>query len=365
VLGLRAGDRVEVRSRSEILATLDGNGCLDGLPFMPEMLAFAGRELRVYKRADKTCDTVNKTGSRRMMDAVHLDGLRCDGSAHGGCQAGCLLFWKEAWLKRPGADPGAEASGAGVMNVGCSEIDLECAASRQDESTGETLYSCQATALPAATSPLPWWDFRQYVRDLRSGNFSLPVIAAGGARAIFNTVMRTVRRAVMALGQLVPSWMDGAATVPGGASASPQPGVPARREGVIERLKAAIDAHLVEWPHVRGTLHSTPAERLDLRPGELVQVKSREEILATLDTSNRNRGLLFDVEMLPFCGGTYRVLQRVERIVNERTGRMMHLKNDCIILEGVACRGCLSRHRMFCPRSIYSYWREIWLRRVE
>ena len=25
--------------------------------------------------------------------------VRCDGSAHDGCQAGCLLFWKLAWLK--------------------------------------------------------------------------------------------------------------------------------------------------------------------------------------------------------------------------------------------------------------------------
>jgi hypothetical protein len=33
-----------------------------------------------------------------MTDTVHLSDLRCDGSAHAGCQAGCLLFWKEAWL---------------------------------------------------------------------------------------------------------------------------------------------------------------------------------------------------------------------------------------------------------------------------
>ena len=34
------------------------NGELDGLPFMPEMLAFCGQSLRVAKRADKTCDSI-------------------------------------------------------------------------------------------------------------------------------------------------------------------------------------------------------------------------------------------------------------------------------------------------------------------
>ena len=33
----RAGHVVEVRTKEEILATLDKHGCLDGMPFMPEM----------------------------------------------------------------------------------------------------------------------------------------------------------------------------------------------------------------------------------------------------------------------------------------------------------------------------------------
>src|SRR4051812_48854491 len=91
-LDLRAGDFVEVRSASEIMATLDERGTLDGMPFMPEMLRYCGQRLRVYKRADKTCDTVGRTGSRHMPDTVHLEGLRCDGASHGGCQAQCLLY---------------------------------------------------------------------------------------------------------------------------------------------------------------------------------------------------------------------------------------------------------------------------------
>ena len=104
---LRAGDWVEVRSKEEIFATLDENGRLEGLPFMPQMLQYCGRRFQVFKRAGKTCSEVRGPAGvvyvpRRLHDTVHLE-HRCDGRAYGGCQAGCLIFWKEAWLKRVGA----------------------------------------------------------------------------------------------------------------------------------------------------------------------------------------------------------------------------------------------------------------------
>ena len=52
---LMPGDLVEVSSAAEILSTLDATGTLGKLPFMPEMLAFCGREFRVSRRAFKTC----------------------------------------------------------------------------------------------------------------------------------------------------------------------------------------------------------------------------------------------------------------------------------------------------------------------
>src|SRR5439155_12269818 len=85
----------------------------------------------------------------------------------------------------------------------------------------------------------------------------------------------------------------------------------------------------------------------------------------TLTTDNKNRGLLFGAEMVPYCGGTYRVLKRVTKIINEKTGEMQEMKNPCYILDSVTCQSRYSECRMFCPRSIYPYWREIWLERVE
>lgn len=116
-----------------------------------------------------------------------------------------------------------------------------------------------------------------------------------------------------------------------------------------------------EYPLFRGTLTKTPSGTLGLQPGEQVQVKSKEEIRQTLDITNRNRGLYFDSEMLPYCDRTFTVLRRVRKIINEQSGTMMQLPNDCVILDGVVCAG---RDHQYCPRSIYPYWRELWLRRV-
>jgi hypothetical protein len=59
------------------------------------------------------------------------------------------------------------------------------------------------------------------------------------------------------------------------------------------------------------------------------------------------------------------VLRRIEHIVNEKTGKMVHLKNDAVILEEVVCHSrVINNCRRFCPRSVYLYFREIWLERV-
>jgi hypothetical protein len=122
------------------------------------------------------------------------------------------------------------------------------------------------------------------------------------------------------------------------------------------------------YPRKVGTIpegEPTPTGTLNLEPGELVRIKSHGEILATLNTASRNRGLYWDAEMVPYCGGTHRVLKRVNKIINERTGKMQDMKNPCIVLESGFCKSRYSECRMLCPRSIYSYWREIWLERAE
>ena len=65
---------------TEILATLDKDGTLEGMPFMPETIAHVGRRYTVTRRVEKTCNMVDDTGGRRMRRTVYLADLRCDGS---------------------------------------------------------------------------------------------------------------------------------------------------------------------------------------------------------------------------------------------------------------------------------------------
>jgi hypothetical protein len=95
----RVGDWVEVRSLAEILETLDEQAALNAMPFMPEMAPYCGKRFRILKVSHKTCDSSGWYYLRTLRDSVHLD-LRCDGSYHDGCQAGCLFFWKTAWLRK-------------------------------------------------------------------------------------------------------------------------------------------------------------------------------------------------------------------------------------------------------------------------
>ncbi len=108
----------------------------------------------------------------------------------------------------------------------------------------------------------------------------------------------------------------------------------------------------------------TPLGTLNLQPGELVRVKSHEQILQTVNTANKNRGMYWDAELVPYCGGTYKVLKRVTKLIGERTGKIEEMKNPCIILDSVVCQARYSSCRMFCPKGMYPYWREIWLERV-
>src|SRR5215469_1431053 len=343
---LRAGDWAVVRSKEEILRTLNERGELEGLPFMPEMFQYCGMRFEVYKRAHKTCDPPNGIGGRRMENAVHLRGLRCDGKAHGGCQAACLIFWKEAWLKKEseGADSRTASDGHGTLPrngtgpvlKGCTEADL-LASTRAPGAPAddEPVYRCQSTQIGAATRRISSWDFRQYIEDVSSGNERPSQLLS----AFIFWFYIALAESGIGFGAPLRWAYDQFQKLRGGTP------YPVR----IGRAPAGQIA---------------PATRLDLRVGETVRVKNYQEILNTLDERWKNRGLYFDAEMVPFCNKTFRVQQRVRQIINEKTGKMIHFKSDALILENAFCQARYSECRRFCPRNIYSYWREIWLERV-
>jgi hypothetical protein len=121
-----------------------------------------------------------------------------------------------------------------------------------DPTTGEPRYRCQATDMLEATTPVrrrQRWDPRFYIKDLTSRNVTVGEMLVHGAHAAFNAFTR--------------KWFNW------------------------------------RYPPVKGLAKGkTATANLNIRPGELVQVRSKEEIMQTLSPEQRNRGLWFDIEMV-------------------------------------------------------------------
>jgi hypothetical protein len=319
---VRAGNRVELRTPAEILATLDEQGCLEGLPFMPEMFRFFGKSFTVEAQVARACDTLNYQGVRRLRDTVILDDLRCDGTGHAGCQAQCRLYWKEAWL-RPA--PSGEGRDAVISSDPDSFRRLQrlvtenvhAATSTHEEPT----FRCQATELLRASEPVAWRSVRSLVHEVTGGNVGLW------------RFLRVAMRVAL--------------------------------EKVGGRLRLASGSNHPFRPRELAGNYFVPPTPAGLRPGELVQIRSKAEIRETLSEKGKTRGLWFDREMLPYCGQTARVKTKVERFIDERSGKLVELASDAYILDNVVCQGYRSDGRWFCPRAIYPWWRECWLEPTE
>lgn len=303
----KPNELVEVRTPLEIAATLDEDGALDGMPFMPEMLPYCGKRFKVLRRAEKAC--VELPGGHYAIrefinnDVVFLDGMRCNGGSHDGCQRACLLFWKSAWLKP------VEQSQTAREHLGA----IDSLADRLKTKSSPARYFCQSSQLSVST-----------------------VARRLSKMEILGKLWRDVRYGSVSL-RRIPSLV------------------------IFPAYKKVRD-RLVGRPRLRGTLTVTPVGELNLQPGEMVQICDLERIQQTVDRHGRNRGLVCDIELKKFSGKRYRVLSRLDRMISETTGEMRQVRGT-VLLEGNTCM-CA---RVFggCPREEYCYWREVWLERVE
>ena len=302
------GDIVEVRSSEEIMATLDQRGTLNELPFMPEMLEYVGERYRVHRRVehfsfdgDDICGDESSVRAFPDNDVVILESVRCSGVSHGACKRGCAIFWKEAWLRNTTLD--APASKPTNPEILASRLKT------QNESDPE-LFFCQSSQLLRATHPLSGKErILRCIRNVTTGNY---------------------RSLEMARNLVV--WIS------------------------VRGREKLFGVYPV------GLLEKTPVGVLDLQVGELVEIKSLDEITKTLDSRGWNRGLHFAPEMIPYCGRRLRVAARADRMITEGTGKMRSMKNT-VILETSVCDSATWAFGA-CPRQDYIYWREIWLKRV-
>jgi hypothetical protein len=299
---LHPGNLVTVRSFPDILSALDDSGSLDALPFLPEMLKYCGRTFTVRRRVNKLIQEGVGTSMRRIKNVVLLDGTVCDGQAHDNCQRACFPLWKTSWLKA--ADRKLES----VQGETATASDT---ASDGGKALLPPRKGCQVTELMLATKPLPLWHPLRHYWDITSRTYSLKEYLAYILGGVYRKTLKRI------LGELTKK-----------KTLLPNP---------------------------------APTEPLNLKPGELVEVKSAAEIQATLNSEGKSRGLYFMPGMWDYCGQHLRVLQPIERMMSEKTGEMRAL-SQTVILEGVTCDG---KAHGGCQRGCLVFWKDVWLRRAE
>jgi len=300
---LRQGDLVEVRSPDEILRTLDPDGTVGALPFMPEMIEMCGRRFRVSRRVVKTCfyGRFSTMLAFKGSDVVTLEDIRCSGDAHDGCEKGCMIFWREDWLRRV---PSAAATAAAIDPDAIARL-----RARLKTKSGPEIYLCQASELLKATTRLSQSDrFKKAFEEVSAGNC---------------TIVEMIRRVAVL---------------------------------VFWRVRRRLFGQFAAGPRTK-----TPVESLHLTEGETVCVKPMAQITDTLDVLAKNRGLYFTPDMRRLCGQPLQVKRKLHQIIVDGTGEMRTMQNT-VFLEGSYC-GCAHVAFGGCSRNEFAYWREIWLKR--
>lgn len=105
----------------------------------------------------------------------------------------------------------------------------------------------------------------------------------------------------------------------------------------------------------------TEANHEMIKAGDLVQVRSKNDIKATLNAWNEYKGCAFIDDMWDYCGSTQRVFKKVQNFVDERDYKMKRVKG-IYLLENVFCQGTKVMGR--CDRSCFFFWREEWLEKL-
>jgi len=105
------------------------------------------------------------------------------------------------------------------------------------------------------------------------------------------------------------------------------------------------------------------AEAVEFAVGDLVTVRSEEEITGTLDAEGKLDGLLFAETMRQYCGESYRVAKIARNYFDEKIFKMFRPRRTLFILEGVICNGQNAAGSHRCDRSCFLLWHPSWLRR--
>jgi len=120
-------------------------------------------------------------------------------------------------------------------------------------------------------------------------------------------------------------------------------------------LKAAPTSEPLSAVGLRSLLGKSP------RPGDMVEVRSLDEIQSTLDTDSALDGLPFMPEMAAYCGHVFRVHRCVDKIYDMRHKTGMRRLSGVVSLAAVRCDGASHDG---CQAGCQILWKHVWLRRV-
>lgn len=92
-----------------------------------------------------------------------------------------------------------------------------------------------------------------------------------------------------------------------------------------------------------------------IEAGDIVKVRSQEEIKETLNSYNKTRGCGFRIQMYDDCGKEFVVHKKVNYFFDEAKQKICRC-NNIYLLKGSCCCGC--------DRHCFLFWHASWLKKA-
>lgn len=109
--------------------------------------------------------------------------------------------------------------------------------------------------------------------------------------------------------------------------------------------------------------NSTVLPSSNFNEGDVVRIRSKEQIQQTLDKNNKLEGCLFMEDMWQYCGTEHKILKKVNYFYDEANFRMCKARST-VLLEGIHCSGKFQRYKTSCDRFCLLFWKEAWLEKI-
>lgn len=128
------------------------------------------------------------------------------------------------------------------------------------------------------------------------------------------------------------------------------------RRGLVRKYRNAFKAG---EETARASSRTSDAPYIE--KGDLVQVKSLEEINRTLDRFGYTKGCKFMLQMEKYCGQQFRVAGKINKFFDEARFRTLNCRNT-VLLDQVYCDGsCVDG----CDKMCFLFWRTEWLEKLD